>query len=236
MEKTNTFLLSLAGGGGLIAALLRLWMRSMADEKGLLPRNTLPSILLVLVSLGVMGVWVYFCLRKRGKKGYRANFPASPSGALGCLCAAVGIALILTPGHGALGILALISGILSILALLLLAYHRYQGTQPTVLLHSALCIYFVFRLLNLYRVWCASPQVDNYAFPLLASVCVLLACFGDAAFTINSGRIRSHTFLHLAAVFFCLAALPGSDAAWTYLALGAYMATDLCTPQQRRAA
>ena len=106
-----------------------------------------------------------------------------------------------------------------------------------MLFNGLICLYLMLTLVNLYRTWSSSPQLQNYVFPLIGCVFVMLACYHDAAFSANAGSRRAHTFFHLMAVYLCVASLPENDSPLFYLALAVWMLTGICslTPANRRA-
>lgn len=119
-------------------------------------------------------------------------------------------------------------GLGAAIAMVYLAYLRFQGQRPTVLFHALACIYLMLRLVCSYQVWCALPQIQSYCFMLLANVLVLFACYQDAAFDAASGSRRGQIFTHLSAIYLCICCLPGGSQPLFYLAMAIWMATDLC--------
>ena len=114
-------------------------------------------------------------------------------------------------------------GILSTFAMVALAYGRYKGFRPNVLLHGIICVYLMLYLVSHYRLWSSNPQLQSYAFELLAIVFVMLACYQRAAFDAGKGNRQAYAFFTLIALYFCIAALPGCDNAVFFLGAAVWM-------------
>lgn len=163
---------------------------------------------------------------------YRFNFPARTFSAVGAALAAVGIliASITQIGEHGDGFATadIILGLLSAAALGFLSYCRLKGKHPTVIFHALICVYLMVHLVCQYRLWSADPQIQNYAFSLLSSVCIMLSNFYSATFDANEGRRRPHAFFHLASVYFCIVSLPYCEDPLFYLSMALWMFTDIC--------
>jgi len=217
--------------GGILTAALRYWLYARGvDEKGLLLTNH-PAHYLIWVVTALIIPLLFFGSRvlKDGNK-FRSNFPADPISAIGCFIAAAGVAFDAL-GHFGGDFLQTVSGVLgfcSAAALIFIGFCRLKGRYPSVIFHTFICLYLLMTLVALYRVWSAAPQLQDYIFPLMASICVMLACYHDTAFAVNSGSRKSHTFFHTAAVYLCLASLPHNDNWLFYLTLAVWMYTGRC--------
>ena len=230
-------------GGGMIGLLLRLWLfGTRAEETGLLTASHPAEFLLWIVTAAVIAAIVW-CTKdlKQGTK-YHFNFPASPLGALGCALAAAGIGIISVAEWitylDTLTAISSVLGVLSASALVFLAKNRQEGRRQNVLYHVVICIYLMLRLVSQYRHWSGDPQLMDYCFQLLASVCLLLAVYQNAAFDVRQGNRKLHTMFHLGAVYFsCLSLVNVGDAVF-YLGTGIWMLTNLCklTPMPHREA
>lgn len=241
LRPANLIWLVLAGGG--IGLLLRLWLfATRAETTGLLAASHPAKPLLWLVTAAVVAA-VVWCTKdlEQGAK-YRFNFPASPLGALGCALGAASIGItsvaewITYPD--ALTVVSSLLGILSASALVFLAKNRQDGQRQSVLYHTVICAYLMFRLVSQYRHWSGDPQLMDYCFQLLASVCLLLSVYQNAAFDVRQGNRKLHTIFHMGAVYFsCLSLVSISDAVF-YLGTGIWMLTNICnlTPMPRQEA
>ena len=218
-------------GSGIITYLLRtlLWASSIggSDGQGLLPTGSWPDVLswiMVGLTLALLGLCVRFL---RGNNKYTGNFSASLPAALSMVLAAASFcvtALVeLTAGADSVGTASSLLGILATFALIALAYGRYRGFRPNMLLHSIVCVYLMLYLVSHYRLWSSAPQLQSYAFELLAIVFVMLACYQRAAFDAGKGNRQGYTFFTLAALYFCVAALPGCDNPVFFLGAAVWM-------------
>lgn len=231
-QKMNWLPLAVLGAG-ILGALLRLWLFATGlDSKDLLVSSHIAQVLLWILTVAVM-VFLALCssqLKQAAK--YKFNFSASPVGAIGCAAAALGILIASVSGifggndtmETATGIL----GLFSAAALSFLGFCRLKGRHPSILFHAVVCVHLMLYLVCLYRMWSSDPQIQDYAFGLLATVSLMLANYYSAGFDANFGQRRPHAAFHLAAVFFCIVSLPRCDSPLFYIAMAAWMITDLC--------
>lgn len=227
-----------AGCAGL---LLRIWLfASRTEESGLLTAGHPAHVLLWLLTAAVVAtvLWGTRDLKEAAK--YSFNFPASLHSAIGCVLGALSIGItsvadwIVYPDS--LTAIASVLGILSAAALLFVAYARWKGNPQSILYHAVISLYFMFRLVSQYRHWSADPQLMNYGFQLLASVCLMLSVYQNAAFDAAQGNRQLHTVFHMGAVYFCCVSLIGSENIVFYLGTGVWMLTNLCnlTPRKKQ--
>lgn len=218
--------------GGIITAAIRAWLFAMGeDDRGLLAAGSLPDWLSWICTAGMMALIAWGSWQLKGVTGYSDNFPPSPVAATGTALA--GVAFLLTSvleliaGTDIIGLVSSVLGALAAIMLFALAYCRATGLRLSVLFHSIVAVYLMFYLIYHYRLWHSYPQLQTYAFELLAIVFVMLACYHRAAFDANQGKRRAYTFFTLAALLLCVAALPGSENPFFFLGCAAWM---LCTP------
>lgn len=227
--------------GGILGALLRiLLIAAGTDERGLPVENHFANILLWVLTCSVAALLVYMTRDLKQAPKYSFNFPPSAVAAAGAAVAAAGVLISsisqLFSDIDGLTILDALLGLLCTAALLFISRCRWKGLHPSVIFHVVVCIYLMVDLVCVYRIRSADPQVQEYCFSLLASVCIMLASYYNAAFAANAGDRRLHTLSHLAAVFFCLQCLPRCENPVFYLTMAAWLLTDLCnlTPMPRR--
>lgn len=215
-------------GCGVLTCLLRLWLFALGeDERGLLSVGSFPDVMswiMVAATMALLGVSTW---QLRGAAKYSQNFHASMPAAMGLALAAVSFLITsvvdLTTGGDNLGTTGAVFGFLAAAALLALAYGRYKGVHLSILFHGVVCVYLMLYLVSHYRLWSSYPQLQSYAFELLAIVFVMLACYQRAAFDAGKGDRRAYTFFTLATLYFCVAALPGCDNAAFFLGCAAWM-------------
>lgn len=220
-----------AGGIGLLLRILLL--STGVDGKGFLIPNHITDILVWVLTAAVIAAVLFYTRRLQQAAKYQFNFPRSMTGAIGCLVGAAGIAIAsfaeLVSYDDTLALASAIMGLLGAAALGFLGYCRHKGLHPNILCHALVSIFLMLRLINQYRHWSADPQLQDFCFQLLATVCLMLATYHRATFDANVGRRRPHAVYHLFAVYFCCLSLAGSDSIAFYLGTGIWMLTDLCS-------
>lgn len=231
-KPTRLPLLILCAGG--IGLLLRIWLLSTGvDDKGLLVSGHPAEILLWLLTAAVAAGLLYLTkdLVEAGK--YRFNFPASDIGGIGAFLAAGGIgitALVELIGQsGTFSVVVGLLGLLMVPTLIFLGRCRQKGLRPAPVFHTVLSLYLMLRLIGFYRHWSSDPQLQDYCFQLLATVCLMLAVYQHAAFDAGIGRRRPCAFFSLAAVYFCCLSLTDWAGIPFFLGTGAWMVTNLCS-------
>ena len=218
---------------GVVGMLLQLWQYvGGTDEKGLILRGHISAILLVILTVIVLALILLGTWNLREGNQYRFNFPASLPGCVGAGLAAI---MIFVTAVGDLivrqDLLILVTGLVGLVAgasMVVICIGRLWGRQISFLLPLVVCIFLMLHLICQYRVWSGEPQIVSYCYPLLATVCVMLSAYQDAAFAGNFGDRRAHAVLHLAAVYFCCLSLIGDHTPLFYFAMGAWMLTDMC--------
>ena len=231
---TPTILPPLTLLAGCLGLLLRIWLYATGvDESGLLVGGHPAEILIWLLCAGTMVFLWFFTKSLVAAPKYGFNYPRSPYAALGCALGALGIGYTsITEIIGRADTLTLLAAILGIgaaAALCFLAVLRFRGRQPNILPHALLCVYFMVQLVSLYRHWSSDPQLQDYCFPLLATVFLMLSSYHRAAFDVNMGRRRPLVLYHLIAVFFCCLSLTDKAAIPFYSSAGVWLFTDLCS-------
>lgn len=227
---------------GALCALVRLWLFTSTDSKGLLAADH-PGHWLTWLITAAVAVCLFLGTRnlKEAPK-FSFNFPANTVSAVGRWAAAAMTALFclmqLLDGPDSLEAICAVAGIAAAACLGYLGWNRMQGKHPSLLFHAVICIYLMLRLVCQYRLWSSDPQIQNYCFSLLATVCLMLSNYYAGAFDADMGQRTHHTLTHLGAVYFCIAALPYSGDPLFYIAMTVWMITDLCdlTPMPREAA
>lgn len=225
---------------GVVGAALRAYLYATGvDDRGLLVSGHIAAYLMWAVHalfVAVMAFGVYPLLQAAK---YSFNFPASPISGIGSAVAAMGVLVTaiytLINGKDLVEILGGVVGILCAVSLGMRSYCHWQGKRPNGIFDGITCLYMMLYLVGQYRVWSATPQIQAYAYPLLAVISVLMACYQNTAFVLSEGNRRMHTLFHLSGLYFCLLSLPKCDAPVLFAALGVWMLADLCnlTPMPR---
>ncbi len=215
-------------GTGILAFLMRLWLFALGeDDRGLLAVGTFPDAMSWIITAITIALIFLVTRQVRGGNKYGYNFPASLPAAIGMALGAVSFAITsivdLSMGGDTIGTVSALLGFLAAGAMLVLAYCRIQGKHLSVIFHGIVCFYLMLHLVSHYRLWSASPQLQTYGFELLAIVFVMLACYQRAAFDAGQGNRQAYTFFSSAALFFCVATLPGCDNAAFFIGCAAWM-------------
>lgn len=223
---------------GIAAAAIRFWIVASADDRGLFSQAALPRLLLWLVTLITAAAVACVCLFMKNSRKYSASFPASTVGfaglAAGGVCIGVSSVAGLLKGGELLSVLASVLGLAAAAALLLMASCRRQGVRPKMVLPGIVCVFLIVWLLKGFRSWTSMTQVDEYLFMQLASVCLMAAAFQDTAFCCGKGKRKLQALSHLAALFFCIGALPGCADPAAYLGGTLWMGTNVCVIWRRK--
>ena len=225
-------LFTLVCGG--LGALLRLWLYGTGlDSDRLLVANHPAGILVLVLSAVMVGVmlWLlqdYSCLKK-----YTQQFPPSAWGAAGAFAAAAGVLINAMAELARQEVpMAPLVGLLGIAAAAALAFTglcRLKGLRPTFLFHTLICLNFVVRLISHYQIWCADPQLQDYCFQLLGTVCAMLFAYHRAALDMKGGNRRTLVIMGLLGSYCCCHSVVASDAPTLYAGLAAWMITNLGT-------
>lgn len=218
---------------GVLGFCLRLWLYGTGvDEKGLLitshPANALVLAVLA-VGLAFSGL---FAMQLPGRKQSKP-FPPSEVGGIGCFVAAAGIVigniLELKDSRELFTILSFAIGLLAAGCFVLVGLGRRKGQHSSLLSCCITCAYFMIHLVCQYRLWSSEPQLQEYIFPLLASVMLMLCCYYRAQLDIRGKGLGWYVFCNRAALVCCLCAL--NTGSWAfYLSMAIWTVADLHIP------
>lgn len=192
---------------GLVCAGLRwLLFRNHTDARGLLETGT-PVETGVFLLTGLC-LALFALAARRGWAG--ENKLAAPGQMLG------GLGIFLTAlthsGQmaGAVGTLWKIMGLVAGICLIVQGVCVARKRPASYLLPLAVCVFFLLHLIDNYRGWSSQPQLQKYLFDLLASLSLTFFSYCDAARKVSLGKPKTRIFSGLCAVYFCLAAIPGT--------------------------
>ncbi len=212
---------------GVFGILFRFWLLSTGvDEKGLLVRSH-PGHILIWLLVALTLVLVALACRNAAPK-CQDPFPASYLGAAGCVIAALGIFIsdLTEMNQDPLSIASGVLGFLAALGCMHTGWCRLWGKQGSIWCQGIITVYFMVHLVFQYRQWSAEPQLQNYFFPLLASIFLMLWCYHRAMLDQKHQNRRSYLFFGQSALFFsCISVTTGS---WLfYIAMALWTASDL---------
>lgn len=237
--KKNTLSALLASGctlAGVLCMAIRQWLLTAAtDGKGLLqaghPGAAVSWILTGLVLLALAAATLYSMPR--------CSFQESPLTLVGNGIQAVALgvlaAQLLRTGDG-LSLITAIAAVAAALCCLANAVCRVCSLRYKPLLRCPLVIFYLLFLVFCYQSWSSEPELQRYGFQLLALVCLTLAAYHRAALAMKLGSSRMYLFAANAAVFLCLAAVPGGAHSLFFLLMAVATVLDGCTVKSSREA
>lgn len=206
--KNRKWIPLLALLSGLVCAGLRwLLFRNHTDALGLLETGTLVETGVFLLTGLCL---VLFALAAR--RGWEAgeNKLAAPGQVLG------GLGIFLTAlthsGQmaGPVGTLWKIMGLVAGICLIVQGMCTLKKRKVPFLLPLAVCVFFLLHLIDNYRGWSSQPQLQKYLFDLLGILSLTFFSYCDAARRVSLSKPKTRIFSGLCAVYFCLAAIPGT--------------------------
>ena len=210
LSKPTCFTL-ISAAAAFVCLLLRQWLLSTGlDEKGLLlpdhPGNWLSLLLAGAMGLLTVAVW----LRKRE---YRLC--PTPLSALGACAAAVGTAWsawkLLQLSDRPAGLAAAALGFAAAVCYVVYALCLRSHKRMPQVLHFPPVLFFLLFLVQRYQQWSSEPEVQRYAFQVIAGALLLFSTYYRAASDITKKGRTARFVLSRCAVFFCIAAIPGSS-------------------------
>lgn len=223
---------------GILGFGISLYIRLMGtDERGLLPNMHPMLIILLILTAIVMGLLFLGTRNLTDNLSYKKLFPPSIPALAGCILAGIGTAvhsiLTLLDPLSVIGIVSGIFGCLSAVILVFVGLFRSKALRPHYLFHSILTIALVLQLISGYQYWNTVPQIQEFLFPLAASVFLMLAAYHRTALDGDCGSRKNFVFFSLGAGFFCCLAIPGEH--WPfYLGMAAWSFTGLCSMKQKK--
>lgn len=213
--------------GGASMLLHRYMMETCFDAKGLLTAGNLPGKLLWVLGVG-FAAYLLVLLRTIGGNGsFEDNFPKCLlSGGLALAGGAVMGMAVPELGFAEPWKMALCYAAAVCMAAGGLC--RMVGKRPAFVIHGVVCLFYILVLVSHYQLWSADPQIQDYAYQLLAGVLLMLASFHRTCCDAGIIERRKLLFTGLCAAFCCLAALSGGFRNSFYLASGLWAAGSMC--------
>ncbi len=232
MKKLLRYADGLVLMAGALAMMLRIWLLRLGpDAKGLYPANHASTILLIILSFGIL---IFFYLLSRhagGNRNYQANFPASIIGALGMALAALGIAwyslTLLEARDGFLCVLTGLLGLLTGIGLLIGALLRHAGKRPHYFVYLLPCLFFALRLFYIGKTLGDEPEATRYMLAFLASIAMIPTFYQFWGFCVGDGNRRNCLFWSLLTAFLSLAAVPANEHWQLYMSVALWLVTGL---------
>lgn len=219
---------------GILGALLRFWLYATGiDESGLLVPIHFAGVVLTLLCVATIGIILWVCRNFPGQGKYSVQYPACTWGGIGAFAGSIGLVLTsmleLVRKEAFFATLTGVFGLVAAVALLFTGLCRLKGLRPHWGFHSVVCLYFVIRLISRYQIWSSDPQLADYCFQLLATVCAMLFSYHRASLDAKAARRRRLVILGLLGGFLCCLSVTASDAPLLYAGLAVWMLTNLGT-------
>ena len=218
----------LPAAAGVIGLLLRLWLFSAIDEKGLLPaRHFADSALYILtaITLGIL------FLSSRKPKFHAVPKQTSRLIAIsGCLLGAIGLIVAgfdQSGAHGTRfsGIAALGCFVGGIILLAMAALKLFRKKIPYIF-PAVLTASLMLDTVAQCQVWGSASQMQEYFFPLMAAVFLILSAYHITLRTAGIGKPALLIFFSQSALFFCCTCL-NTDRWFLYLGLLFWVTTPI---------
>lgn len=197
---------------GIMGFLLQCWLFSAINADKLLPNNHIAGIACYcLLALTMVICW----LGSRKEEDLcpdKLFFPSGPAAVgIGLSALGLGISSITIGTSGILQILALATGILAAAALGYIAVCRAKKFHADAMLHCIITLHLILRTMVSCSVWSAQPQFQQYFFPLLACVFLMITSYYRAALALGLAHSKKYVFFSQAALFCCFMCCRGSD-------------------------
>lgn len=217
-----------AAGAGLIGLGLRIWLYAAIDEKGLLPAKHPADTMLYILTAVVLAI-LFAANRKRKFVFPDANVYRICTVIVNVLAALsffLAARAVPTFKGVKLAYLAIVGCWGGALALLACAYFRFQGKAVPFCLPAVVTVALILNTVAQCQVWGTEPQLQEYFFPLLASVFVIFTAYQSTALTVRSGKPAILAFCSQGALFLCMLCL-NTNRWYYYLGLGIWSASQL---------
>lgn len=220
---------------GAVGILFRFWNGSAGtDPEGLVISGHPSTIAMLVLLLGVAAILAVFAI-------FMDKTPTTPgkstAGAVGCYIGALGLLITAFSEFGTMsateqvgisqiaGLLSILFGFGSVAVLVLMGNCRSKGKSMNIWAYAVIVVFFVFHLLQQYQLWTRQPQLRDYLFPLLGSVCIMLATYHRACKDLGQPAQWQYFIFSQAALFFSMMSISGQS--WVfYLSMAAWMLLD----------
>ena len=217
------------GIGGIFAMLMRFWLLNTGvDQRGLLITGH-PGYILSYVVCILLPIGLFILLRKEKVK---LHFSATPFAAAGYFALAIGLCLgawnlVFSP-YLAMRLATGIFGMAGAACALIAGVYALKGKKTHPLFFCPAILFFACFLYCRYQQWSAEPEIQQFAFQLLAAVLSMISLYQRAALSARIGNGKKYLMWSRCAIIVCLAAIPGSQLPLLWLATAAFFGLDGC--------
>lgn len=219
-----------------VGILLRFWIGSAGTDQSGLVITGHPSVIVTMVLLiGFGAMLAVFAI-------FMDKTPTAPGksavGAVGCYIGAVGLLITAVTELNSMStmqdersvsmmaaLLSVLFGFGAVAVMVLMGNCRKQGKTLGIWAYVIVVLYFVFHLLQQYRVWTRMPQLTGYLFPMLASISLMLTTYHRACKDLGQPVQWQYFVCSQAALFFSVLSIGGTS--WVfYITMSAWMLLD----------
>ena len=200
------FFTIIAGSLGLA---LRFWLYANIDEKGLLPAShpaDYALFLLAALTLGILFLATRELTPRRVNKTFLRIF-GTIAYALAGLCLILTAVFELSGNMFRLAWVAIAAALIGGLILLVMAVLRFFRKRLSYWFSAMITVVLMLNTVAQCQIWGAEPQLQEYFFPLLASIFLILSAYEKTKFAAMQGNARRLAFFSQAALFFCFISL-----------------------------
>lgn len=196
--------------GAIALTLLRYYQLSNCmDENGLLIPGS--RVVWGFVALGVVLIAALVLLIVRLDKSTGTEFSMHSAIGWNLLSALAGAALmavcayysVKTPISDKIHLILYTVGVAMGALLIISDALRIWGRRSNLFLLLLPTLFFAAKLIFDFKQWSTDPIVIDFCFKLIASICVMLACFNLSGFPLDLGKKRATVFLCMLAFVFC---------------------------------
>lgn len=198
---------------GILGMIFRFWLNTAGTDKEGLIIPGHPAVILMFIVAAATFLVLGLCAWGVGKQA--APFPRSVAGGVGCFIAALGILvsdfLELSGSEDNLAVISFVCGLLAVGGFAYAGICRVQGKPCKLVAYILIIAYFMAHLVMQYRAWSSIPQLQDYFFPLLSSVFLMLSAYNRACKDLLKENEGMYLFFNQAALFCCFLSLTGSS-------------------------
>lgn len=202
---------------GVLGMIFRFWLNTAGTDKEGLVIPSHPSVALMFIVAAATVLVLGLCAWGMDKTP--KPFNRSTAGAVGCFLGGAGILVSdlieFSAATDIVGTVSFIFGLAAAACFVYMGLCRLKGTPGSIWAHVAVCAYFMVHLVLQYRQWSSIPQLQDYFFPLLGSVFLMLCAFHRACKDLNQESEPQFLFFNQAALFCCFLSLSSS---WVFYA------------------
>lgn len=194
---------------GIIGFLLRIWLFSSADAKGLLPSNHFANASLYVLSAIVLLV-LFLSTRKltpRRISKHSIRVSSTYSYMLGGLGLALNAAYLLAHSTAKLTGLAVAASLVGTLIMVYMAFLCFAYKRIPYVFFVSVSIIIILQIIAQCQTWGAEPQLQKYFFPMMASIFLLLSAYYRTLLAARRPVAQRLAFFSQAAVYFCILSL-----------------------------